>query len=82
MPSECANEPGGLRIPAEGLPNRKVAVADDGLAGVMKLDGMCPAAVALEMGTEPQYLPHHTERFVGSRGDSARWFSNIAQVAE
>jgi hypothetical protein len=50
VPPDCANQPGGIKVPAD-LAQRKVGVADGDLAGLLKLEGMCPAAVALEVIT-------------------------------
>ena len=59
-------------------PGRKIAIADGDLKELLKLT--CPGAVALEMGTEPQFFAHHIERFSNPPEKFADWLDVIAHV--
>jgi len=80
VPPDCADQPGGLKMPSN-LAHRKIGVADGDLAGLLKLEGMCPAAVALEVGTEPGHV-HGFQwgRFSGARDRFSAWVTEMSQV--
>lgn len=68
--------------PVGGMAHRKVAMVEGALAEIFgfSADSACPAAVALEMGTEPAHVPYHYDRFRGEHADFTPWLHAISQV--